>query len=85
MDNNTLWQLTAESVSEVLIVHHYSASSGSSNQFDVSEHCSLNTQLEVNVNIIKSSSRRIIKKEIFTLSSNNKSEEYLDEKVLMIR
>lgn len=89
MDNDTLWQLTAESVSEVLIVEHYSTSAGNSNQLELSEHCNPDNQVEVNVNvnvnIIRSSSRRVIKKETFTLSSNNKSEEYIDEKVLMIR
>lgn len=80
MDNDTLWQLTAESVSEVLRVHPASAVSS-----ERLEHCSLDNQVEVNVNIIRSPSRRIIRKETFTLSSNNKSEENLDEKVLMIR
>ncbi|NVO61959.1 hypothetical protein [Photobacterium damselae] len=84
MDNNALWRLTAESVSDVFRTSEHDEVEIKYTSAKHQYH-QLATDTNLNVNIVFTTTRRVVREKDFSLSSEEKNRTRNEKKVLMVR
>ncbi|MGR5540074.1 hypothetical protein ACPV5V_15905 [Vibrio campbellii] len=85
MDNNALWRLTAESVSDVFCTSDHDEVEVKHTSVKHRCHHKRATDTKLNVNIVFTSTRRVVIEKDFSLSSEKKNRTRNETKVLMVR